>query len=117
MLDELGERRARHQHALIDVEAQAREPGLVGEIGERHAFGDAAREQRLDTRGLRGRGATSQHPWRRVVRQSHRVEHQGRGLIARIVGAMAEEHARTTQATFHRGDQLAAAVCAVLTVK
>ena len=40
------------------------------------------------------------------------VEHQRRGLIARIVGAMTEEHARATQASFHAGDQFACGLSA-----
>ena len=90
--DELGDGRARNQHAFVDVERQAGEPGLVREIGERHALVDApraaaprsARAARRVTRRFSTRA-------RRVVRQLHDVQHQRRGFIARVVGAMAED--------------------------
>ena len=66
---------------------------------------------------LRGGDAASQHPRRRVVRQFHDVEHQRRGFIARIVGAMPEEHARAPQAPFDACDQLARGAPAALDVE
>ena len=46
-LDQLRERRARDQHARIDVQPQAGEPGDPGEVGRRDALADAPREQRV----------------------------------------------------------------------
>ena len=43
--DQLGDRRARHQGALVALETQAGEPGLAGQVGGRDAFVDAALEQ------------------------------------------------------------------------
>jgi hypothetical protein len=107
LLDELGERRTRNQHALIDVESQPREPGFVSQVRQRHAFDDAAFEQRRDLRSLRGAGPATQHAGRRVVRQLHGVENQRRRLVTCIVGAMTEEHARLAQTSLHAGDEFA----------
>ena len=40
--NQLGDERARHDHALVDVEAVAAQPGLVGDVGGRHALVGAA---------------------------------------------------------------------------
>lgn len=46
-VDQLGDRRARHQHAFIDDEGQTAEPGLAQQVGGGYALFDAALEQRL----------------------------------------------------------------------
>ena len=83
------------EHAFIDVERQSREPGFVGEIGQRQALGDApARAEPRRVRAARRSRRRSSTLRGRVVRQFNRVQHQRRGLVARIVGAVPEEHAR-----------------------
>ena len=42
---QLGDERARNQHALVDVEAKFAEPRLVRQIGGRHALVDPAIEE------------------------------------------------------------------------
>ena len=102
--DELGDRRTGNQHAFIDEERQAREPGLVREIGERNTFGDPPAQQRL----ARARGA------RRSRRRSDSgesngrlqgMQHQRRGFVACVVRAMSEEDARALQAARGACDQ------------
>ena len=82
-LDQLGDRRARDQHALVDVERQPGEPRFVREIGQRHALVDAPRQQRLEraraarrvTRRVSTRGGAS-------CGSSMHVQHQRRRFIA-----------------------------------
>jgi hypothetical protein len=92
--DEFGDGRARHQHPLIHIQFETGEEGSMREIGQRYAFGDAPSEQRIDPCGLArgelfGIGARTQ-----VVVEAGDEEHQFGGLVARIVGAVTEMHAR-----------------------
>ena len=97
--DEFGDRRARHQHALIDVQLEAGEERSMREIGERHALGDAPLAAAASMRAARrarqrlGVGAGAQR-----VREPRRKEHQFGRLVARIVGAVTEVHARARAA-------------------
>ena len=43
--EQLGDERARDEHALVDVEAELAEPRLAREIGGGNALVDAAREE------------------------------------------------------------------------
>jgi len=52
--------RARNQHALIDVEFEARKPAAVREIDGGHALGDAPLQQRIEGRALPGRDGAAQ---------------------------------------------------------
>ena len=54
---QLGDERARDDHALVDVEAEVAEPRLVREVGGGHALVDAAREQLRER--LRARPASA----------------------------------------------------------
>ena len=38
LLDQFGNERARHDHALVDIETKAAQPGFVGDVGGRHAL-------------------------------------------------------------------------------
>ena len=90
---------------FVDVEAQPREPGFMREIGQRLARGDALLEQPLDVFDLRRGGPPPQQPCWCVVRKFHRVINQRGGLVARIVGAVSEEHARALEATLDAEDE------------
>src|SRR5690606_37198574 len=73
--DELCDRRARHEHALIDVELVPGEPHPPSEIGSGHAFPDTALEQLGHAR--------------LPIRLQDRVVHRARFLMAK---PGAEEH-------------------------
>ena len=45
---QLGDQRARHDDALVDVEGHALQPGFAGQVGGRLARGDALFDQRFD---------------------------------------------------------------------
>ena len=49
---QFGDEGARHDHALVDIEAVLAEPGLVGQIGGGHALLDAALDHRLHRFGF-----------------------------------------------------------------
>src|SRR3546814_4147960 len=68
-LDQLGDRRARHQRARVADEAQAGEPGLTGQVGRRDALLDPAQEQRQHSFLLRQRHARLPVSRAKVVRQ------------------------------------------------
>ena len=97
-LDELGDRRARDEHPGIDLDARTGEPGDTGEVRGGDAFADTAREQppyallgRVTDAPAVERGAPQ-------VPQPESMQHQRRGLIVGIVGAVAEEDTRARQA-------------------
>ena len=74
------------------------------EIGERDAFCDAPLEQCVDARRaarreLHGVGCGAQ-----VVREAGRIKHEFSGLVARIVGAVAEADPRAAQRPRRAGD-------------
>ena len=91
--DQLRDGRARHEHALVDIQLQTREERTVRQVSERHAPLDALLKQRVDERtaprgqGFAVRGAAF------LVRQPCRVEDQLGGFVARVVRAVPEMHA------------------------
>lgn len=90
-VDQLGDRRARHQHTLIDDEGQTAEPGLAQQVGGGYALFDAALEQRLQVGVLVVFQAAIEIGVGDFPRQVQRAEHQLAGFIPGIVGAVAEE--------------------------
>jgi hypothetical protein len=66
---ELGDQRARNDDALVDIEAEGAEPGLVREVRRRHPLVDASREQLSDVRSLRHRQAGVEKRLEPVERQ------------------------------------------------
>ena len=52
---QLGDERARNDHALVDVKAELAEPRFAGQVRGGHALVDAAREQRRELRALGSR--------------------------------------------------------------
>ena len=77
--------RARHDDALVDVKGLPGEPGLLQEIGQRHALIDAPCRQLLDALDVRGGSGVRQIG---VERQAEAAQYEPGGLIARIVGAV-----------------------------
>jgi hypothetical protein len=47
-----------------------------------------------------------------MVGQPHRVEHQRGGFVARVVGAVTEEHSSAPQPPLDAGDEFARALAA-----
>ena len=87
---QLGDERARDDHALVDVEAELAEPGLVRQVGGRHALVDAPREQLGEPRPLGVREPGVEERLEPVQRQVQRVQDQVRGLVVAVGRAVAE---------------------------
>jgi len=89
-LDQFSDRRARHQGALVALEAQTGEPGLTGQVGGRDAFVDATLEQFQHTHLLFLQQTRLAVGRAQIVRQVQAVQHQLGGLIQRVVVAVPE---------------------------
>ena len=91
-LDELRERRPRHQHPPVDLELQAREPRLAGEIGGGNPLLDSPAKERADRPAFTAgqAGVEELGGERRAGRKAQRVEDEGEGLVDRVVGAVRE---------------------------
>ena len=98
MLDQFRQRRARNQHPLIDVELQAGKPAAVREIDGGHASGDAPLHQRLEGEALLRADGAPQPRRARMKREAQGVPDQSRGVVARIVRAVAVVQPRALQA-------------------
>jgi hypothetical protein len=95
--DQLGQRRARNQHPLIDEEWQAGKPGLAGQVGIRQSIDDAAPEQLDHLLTLARQQPGIQHPVIDLQRQMQRVQNKPQRLIPQIIAAMAQGHLRCPQ--------------------
>src|SRR5215831_18560233 len=98
-LDQLGKRRARDEHTRIDLDARAGEPGDTGEVRSRDALADTAREQLPYPLLCRATDAPAIERGAPRVPQAESMQHQRRGLIPGIVGAVAEENTCTREAS------------------
>jgi len=98
-LDELGDRRARDEHPRIDLDAHTGEPGDTGEVRRGDALADAAREELPYALLARAADAPAVQRGSQRVRQAEGMQHQRRGLIAGIVGTVAEEDTGARQAS------------------
>src|SRR5690606_15325304 len=98
VVDQLGDRRTRHQHTLIDVERHAAEPRLLQEIGKRLACCHALLEQLRHFAHCGGIQAQLRFSFgcRLSMAPQHRFQ-QPAGLVPGIVGAVAEEQAGSLQ--------------------
>ncbi len=98
LLDQLGDRRARHQHPLIDVERQAHEPHPFHEIGRGPALAHAPIEQRAHLALARNAHRFLVDLRRLRVIQAERVKHQRRRFVERVIGAVSVRQARALEA-------------------
>ena len=89
-LDELGDRRPRHQRAGVGLEAETGEPGLAGEIGGGDAFLDPAQEQPQHVFLLGQRDPRLAVDRRQIVRQVQRMQGELGRLVEGVVVAVAE---------------------------
>ena len=97
-LDQLGDRRARHQHLFIDPELQSREPGAPDQIGRRHALDDPAFDEFADAHPL-GRGEPAVAEVRgQIGVEVQGAQHQQRRLVDGVVGAVPEVEAGRVEA-------------------
>ena len=81
--------RARHDHAAVDIEGHAVEPGFVQQVGRRDALLDS-----LSIRGARPRRGRAER-FRSVSKgKPSATKDEESGLVARVVGAMAVVQAR-----------------------
>ena len=88
LADQFGNRRARHQHALVHLERQAAEPGLAEQVGGRHAFADAALDQAAEQVALVILQPTVQVGVGHFIRQMQGTQHQHAGLVPGVIGSM-----------------------------
>lgn len=88
IVDQLADRRTRHQHALVDVEFHAAEPGLVGQVGDRDALVDAADHALNDAMALAGGQTGGVHVLRNIQRQEQAWQHQLHRFVPRIIGSV-----------------------------
>ena len=92
-LHESGDRRARHQHALVHVQLESGEKGAPGEVRKRYAFGHATLQQFVDPPAVAQRQRPQVRARAGLVGDTGGEEHQLRRFIARVVGAVPEVHA------------------------
>ena len=88
VVDQLTNRRARHQHAFIDIELVAAEPGFVGQIGDRNTLVHATDDALNDAVFFAGGQARGAHVFRNIQRQVEGRQHQLHGFIPRVVGTV-----------------------------
>ena len=89
-LNQLSQGRAWDKHALVDVEAEAREPGFVGQVGGRNAFPSAPHQQRRQRLFFVVEQVRIEQCLRNLRGQVHGMQHQVERLVERVVGAMAK---------------------------
>ena len=66
VIDQFANRRARYQHALINIEFMAAEPCFVGQVSDGNAFVDAANHALDDTMFFAGGQARGAHIFRYI---------------------------------------------------
>ena len=88
VVNEFANRRARHQHAFIDVKLMAAEPGFVGQISDRNALVNTANDALNDAMFFAGSQTRGTHIFRNIKRQIQRRHHQLYGFIPRVIGAV-----------------------------
>lgn len=96
-LDQFGQRRARDQHARIDMHAKTGKPALACQIDDRHPLANPPLEQGLEHGPSRDRHAPAEFD-ARVRGEPQCVSQQCRGVIAGVVGAVPIVQARSRQA-------------------
>lgn len=104
--DQLGDRRARDEHSLVDMEVETGEASRAREIRRGRALDDTALEQRDDGDLLRVREPAREQVIGRVVVEAERVEHEHAGLVGGVVRAMAEVQARRVEAARAEADEV-----------
>ena len=105
-LDQFGDRRTRHQCARIALETQPGKPCFPGEIRDRDALLDAAREQRHHFGFfLLGHARLAIHRVQ-IVRQVQTVQHQLGRLVQRVVVTVAEREPGSAKAAGAVADQV-----------
>ena len=106
LVDQLRDRRARNQYAPIDIQGQARKPGLIDQVCHRYALADAPLGQGLDVGNLRRINRGRIHSRHIVVRQAEVCKYKPRGLINRAIGAVTEAEVGRGKAIRHFLHQL-----------
>lgn len=115
--DEFREGRPGDQHALVDMERQAGEPGLTRQVWQRATGADAQLNQGFDPAavGLRDRRAVGLD--RVPVVETEHVEHERGSLVPRVLRTVAEKHPRLIEAgsarADHRGHRVGCALPAI----
>jgi hypothetical protein len=96
--EHLRDQRARHDHAFVDGERHALQPGLAGEVGGRAPRGDALADEGVE-RGDLGVGEYAIGRAVEVVQwQREPPQHEPGGLVERVGGAVPKRNARLVEA-------------------
>ncbi|MNZ91814.1 hypothetical protein D3C78_1108090 [compost metagenome] len=104
--DQLGDRRARHQHALVDAVRLAAEPGLAEQVGGRDAFVDTPLQQRAHRLQLVQLETAVEVVGRHIPGQMQAAQHQRSRLVPGVVGAVPEEQLGAMEAADTPADQV-----------
>src|SRR4029077_18014767 len=91
---DLADEGAEHDHALVDMERHAADIGAAQQIGGGLARGDTRLDQTHEPPPLVVRELSLENGLEPVDRQMQALEDQKRRLVARVVGAMAENELR-----------------------
>ena len=89
VVDQLANRRTWHQHALINIELMAAEPGFVGQVSHRNTLVHATDHALNDAVFFAGGQARGTHVFRNIQRQVERRQHQLNGLIPWVIRTVA----------------------------
>ena len=110
---QFGDEAARHDRALVDVERNALQPRLTRQIRGRLARADALLDQLLHQGFLLGRDRVAIDAVRFVLGeqavdgQTHLPQHEPRGLVIGVGGAVTKGHAGVFQLLGSAANQIA----------
>ena len=103
---QLGDERARHDHALVDIKTVIAEPRFPREVGGRNAAADALVDQAQRAAAFHRRNPAREMRRQPVWRQPERMQHQVNRLVPCIGGAMPEREPRAREARKRDVDEL-----------
>jgi hypothetical protein len=91
LAQQFGDERARNDHPWVDIETIFAQPGLVGQVGDRQPFADAALDeaQHGARSSLVSRGVEKR--FESIERQVQAVQQQIDGFVPGVVGTVTEK--------------------------
>ena len=106
-LDEFSNRRARYQHAIVDIEWHAGKPGLTDQIRRRYPLFETGTQQIDNGMAFLERQRGIQISRWHIGGQMQRMHHQHGRLVDGIVGAVTERELVLVEATGTPADKIA----------
>ncbi len=100
VINQLANRRTRHQHALIDIKFVAAEPGFIGQVGDRDTLVNATNHSLDNAVFFAGRQPRGPHIFRNIQRQIKRRQHQLYRFIPRVIGTVSIPDIRRAKAAY-----------------